>query len=67
MVEYSKVNVKLTDRLLKKLKTTVKNKTGTTGMSLKMFDGDSLPHELLLTTRQKTKLNNAFNTICQLI
>ena len=61
MVEYSKVNVKLTDRLLKKLKTTVKNKTGTTGMSLKMLDGDSWPHELLLTTRQKTKLKNAFN------
>ena len=30
-------------------------------MSLKMFDGDNLPHELLLTTRQKTKLRNAFN------
>ena len=30
MVEYSKVNVKLTDTQLKKLKTTVKNNTGTT-------------------------------------
>ena len=30
-------------------------------MSLKMFDGNDLPHELLLTTRQKTKLRNAFN------
>ena len=30
MVEYSKVNVKLSDTQLKKLKTTVKNKTGTT-------------------------------------
>ena len=28
MVEYSKVNVKLTDTQLKKLKTAVKNKTG---------------------------------------
>ena len=28
MVEYSKVNVKLTDFELKKLKTAVKNKTG---------------------------------------
>ena len=28
---------------------------------LKMFDGNDLPHELLLTTRQKTKLRNAFN------
>ena len=26
-----------------------------------MFDEDDLPHELLLTTRQKTKLRNAFN------
>ena len=30
-------------------------------MSLKMFHGNDLPHELLLTTRQKTKLRNAFN------
>ena len=26
-----------------------------------MFNGNNLPHELLLTTRQKTKLRNAFN------
>ena len=26
-----------------------------------MFDKNNLPHELLLTTRQKTKLRNAFN------
>ena len=39
MVEYSKVSVKLTDMQLKKLKTAVKNKTGTTlRMSLKMID-----------------------------
>ena len=62
MVEYSKVNVKLSDTQLKKLKTAVKDKTGTTlRMSLKMFNGNDLPHELLLTTRQKTKLRNAFN------
>ena len=30
-------------------------------MSLKMFNGNYLPHELLITTRQKTKLRNAFN------
>ena len=54
MVECSKVNVKVTDTQLKKLKNTVKNKTGTTmRMSLKMLDGNDLPHELLLTTRQK--------------
>ena len=62
MVEYSKVNVKLTDTQLEKLKTAVKNNTGTTlRMSFKMFDGNDLPHELLLTTRQKTKLRNVFN------
>ena len=62
MVEYSKVNVKLSDTQLKKLKTAVKDKTGTTlRMSLKMFIGNDLPHELLLTTRQKTKLRNGFN------
>ena len=26
-----------------------------------MFNGNNLPHELLLTTRQKPKLRNAFN------
>ena len=63
MVEYSKANVKLSDTQLKKLKTAVKNKTGTTlRMSLKMFDGNDLPHELFLRTRQRTKLRNAFNT-----
>ena len=30
-------------------------------ISLKIFDGNDLLHELLLTTRQKTKLRNAFN------
>ena len=30
-------------------------------MNLKMHDGNYLPHELLLTTRQKAKLRNAFN------
>ena len=62
MLEYSEVNAKLTDTQLKKRQTAVKNKIGTTlRMSLKMFDGDNLPHELLLTKRQKTKLRNAFN------
>ena len=46
----------------KKLKTALKDKTGTTlRMSLKMFNVKDLPHELLLTTRQKTKLRNTFN------
>ena len=59
MIKYSKVNVKLTDTQLKKLKNVVKNKTETTlKMSLKMLDGNDLPHESLLITRQKTKLRN---------
>ena len=62
MVEYNDTNVKLSDTQLKKLKTAVKNKTETIlRISLKMFNGNDLPHELLLTTRQKTKLRNAFN------
>ena len=62
MVENSKVNVKLSDTLLKELKTAVKNKAGTAlRISLKILDGNDLPHELLLTTRQKIKLRNAFN------
>ena len=62
MVEYNKVNVKLSDTQLKKLKNAVKNKTGTTlRINLKMFNENNLPHELLLTIRQKTKVRNAFN------
>ena len=41
------INVKLSDTQLKKLKTAVKDKTGTTlRMSLKMLDGNNLPDEL---------------------
>ena len=62
MVKYSNVNAKISDTQLKKLQTAVKNKIGTTlRMSLKMFYGNDLPHELSLTARQKTKLRNAFN------
>ena len=63
MVEYNKVNVKLSETQLKKLKNAVKNKTGSTFLriSLKMFNRNTLPHELLLTIRQKSKVRNAFN------
>ena len=62
MVEYTKVNVKLSDSQIKKLKDAVKNNTGTTlRINFKMFDGNDLLHEFLLTTRQKTKIRNAFN------
>ena len=62
MVEYNKKNVKLSNTQLKKIKATVKNKTGTTlRINLKMFNRNNLPHELLLATRQKTKVRNAIN------
>ena len=62
MVEYSKVNVILTDTQLTKLKTTAKDKTRTTlRMSLKFVDGNDLPHELLLTTT-KNAFNNNMST-----
>ena len=61
MVEYNQVNVKLSNSLLNKLKTATKNQTGVTlRMKIKMFNGSNLPHELLLTARQKPKLRNAF-------
>ena len=64
MVEYTKVNVKLSDTQLKKLKDAVRNNTGTTlRINLNMLHGNNLPHELLLTTRQKTKLRNALNNM----
>ena len=44
---------------MSKLKTAVKNNEGTSlRISAKMFNSDNLPHELLLTTRQTTKLRN---------
>ena len=60
MVEYTKVNVKLSDNQIKKLKDAV-NRGTNLRISLKMFNGNDLPHELLLTARQKTKIRNAFN------
>ena len=62
MVKYSNVSVKLSVTQLKKIKTAVKDKTRTTlRMSLKIFAGNDLPHEFVLTTRQKTKVRNIFN------
>ena len=59
MFEYNTMNAKLSDSQLNKLKSPVKNKQGTTlRMSARMFNGNNLPHELLLTTWQTTKLRN---------
>ena len=60
MVEYNTVNAKISNSQLNKLNNAVKNKQGTTlRMNARMFNGNSLPNELLLTTRQTTKLRNA--------
>ena len=62
MVEYTKVNVKLTNLQLSKLKKAVKNNDSTTlRIGIKNLNKQDLPHELLLTTRQNTKLRNAIN------
>ena len=50
MVEYTKINCKLTNVQLNKFKKAFKN-------------NEDSPHELLLTTRQDTKLRNAINNI----
>ena len=52
MVNYTKVNIRLSNSQLKKLKYAVSTNTGTTlRISLKMFNGNDLPHELLLTAK----------------
>ena len=62
MVEYTKVNVKLTNLQLRKLIKAVKNNDGATlRIGIKNLNKEDLPHELLLTTRQSTKLRNAIN------
>ena len=62
MVEYSKLNCKLTNVQLNKLKKAVKsNERATLRLDIKNFNKDELPNELLLTTRQNIKLRNAIN------
>ena len=68
MVEYSKINCKLTNVQLNKLKKVVKsNEEATLRLSIKKFNKDETPHELLLTTRQNTKLRMLLIIIQQLI
>ena len=62
MVEYSKINCKLTNVQLNKLKKAVKSNEGATlRLNIRNFNKDEDPHELLLTTRQNTKLRDALN------
>ena len=62
MVEYSKVNVKLSGLQLNKLKSARATKSNFKNEyeNVSMFHRNNLRHELLLTTRRKTKLRNAF-------
>ena len=56
MVVYSKVNVKLTDTQLNKLKNAFKDKTrATLRMRLKMLNENNLSHQLLLTDNETKK------------
>ena len=62
MAEYSKISCKLTNVQLNKFKKAVKSNEGATlRLGIKNFNKHELPHELLLTTRQNTKLRNAIN------
>ena len=62
MVEYSEINCKLRKIQLNKLKKAVKSNEGATlRLAIRNFNKDEHPHELLLTTRQNTKLRNALN------
>ena len=63
MVEYNTVNAKLSDSQLNKLKSAVKNRKETTlSLNTRMFSANNLPQELLLTTRQTTKLRNSIKS-----
>ena len=62
MVKYSKVDCKLPNAKLNKLKKAVKSNEGATlRLGIRNFNKNETPHELLLTTRQNTKLRNALN------
>ena len=62
MVEYTKINCKLKNVQLNKFKKAVKfNKGASLRLGIKSFNKDELPCELILTTRQNTKLRNAIN------
>ena len=64
MANYQEARVKLTNTQLKKLKSTTRSKTGTIlRLNKKNFEDEEFPHELFLTTRQKTKLRNTFANI----
>ena len=63
MVENNKVNPKLSDSQLNKLKTAVKNRQGLTlRMNIKIFKRKNLFRELLLITKLRNALENNIST-----
>ena len=61
MENNQEARVKLTNTQLSKLKSAAKNKAGTIlRLNKKNFEGKGFPHELFVTTRQTTKIRNAF-------
>ena len=64
MVEYNKIDCKLSNIQLSKLKKAVKDGSEfVLRLGIKNFNKDELPHELFVTTRQSTKLRNAINNM----
>ena len=62
MVEYTKIDYKLTNIQLNKLKKAVKDGSELVlRLGIKNFNKDELPNQLFLTTRQSTKLRNVIN------
>ena len=62
MVEYNKIDCKLSNIQLSKLKKAVKDGSELVlRLGIKNFNKDELPHQLFLTTRKSTKLRNAIN------
>ena len=62
MVEYSELNCKLRNVQLNKFKKAVKSsERATLRLGIKNFNKNEHPQELLLTTRQNTKLRNAIS------
>ena len=61
MASFQDARGKLTNTQLNKLKSAAKNKTGIILiLNKKNVEDEELPHELYLTTRQTTKIRNAF-------
>ena len=57
MANYEEARVKLTNTQLNRLKSVSKDKAGTIlRITKKNFQDEELPHELFLTTRQKTRM-----------